>query len=180
MSVPPRIVVVGSSCAGKSTFAQALADARGCPRIELDALYWGPHWQPKPTGEFRRLVDAASGGDTWVADGNYGGVRELLWPRAAAIVWLNYSYPRVLWRALTRTVVRCIRREPLWHGNRETVWRSFFTKESILVWVVTTFHRRRREFDALRASGRFEHLTWIEFRHPRQAAAWLAEARTLR
>ena len=170
-----RVVVVGTSCAGKSTFARALAEASACPRIELDALHWGPNWQPKPAEEFRRLVAEAAGSEVWVADGNYGAVRESLWPRASAIVWLNYSYPRVLWQALARTVKRCITREPLWHGNRESVWRSFFSRQSILVWVSTTYHRRQREFAALRASGRFPHLTWFEFRHPRQAQQWLAQ-----
>lgn len=171
---PFRIVVVGTSCAGKSTFAQVLAGASGCPRIELDALHWGANWQPKPSAEFRRLVAEAASAQAWIADGNYGAVRELLWPRAQTIIWLNYSYPRVLWRALKRTVRRCITREQLWHGNRESVWRSFFTKESILVWVATTHHRRRREFAALRAAGPFRHLSWVEFRHPEQAAQWLA------
>lgn len=32
----PRVVVIGPSCAGKSTFAQHLAEARRCARIELD------------------------------------------------------------------------------------------------------------------------------------------------
>ena len=169
-----RIVVVGTSCAGKSTFAQALAEVSACSRIELDALHWGPNWQPKPAEEFRRLVAEAAGSESWVADGNYGAVRESLWPRASAIVWLNYSYPRVLWQALVRTVTRCVTREPLWHGNRESVWRSFFSRESILVWVATTYHRRQREFAALRISGHFPHLTWYEFRHPRQAQQWLA------
>jgi len=76
-----RIVVVGTSCAGKSTFAQQLASTSGCPRIELDALHWGANWQPKPSEEFRRLVVEAASARAWVADGNYGVVRELLWPR---------------------------------------------------------------------------------------------------
>ncbi len=34
-----RCVVIGTSGAGKSTFAQALSKAAECPWIELDALY---------------------------------------------------------------------------------------------------------------------------------------------
>ena len=171
----PRIVVVGTSCAGKSTFARAVAEASTCMRIELDALYWGPNWQPKSTEEFRRLVSEAAAVDSWVADGNYGVVRESLWSRASTVVWLNYTYRRVLWQALWRTIKRCITREPLWHGNRESVWRSFFSRKSILVWVATTYHRRQRELAELRITERFPHLTWYEFRHPRQAQEWLAQ-----
>ena len=73
-----RVVVIGTSCAGKSTFAQALADISDLPRIELDALHWGANWQPKSSEEFRRLVAEAASAESWVADGNYGVVRELV------------------------------------------------------------------------------------------------------
>lgn len=169
-----RTLVVGTSCAGKSTFARKLATLSGRTCIELDVLYWGPDWQPKPQETFRQLVAEAAAAESWIAEGNYGAVRDLLWPRAETIVWLNYSFARVLWQALGRTIGRCLTRRELWHGNRESVWRSFFTKESILVWVITTYHRRQREFAALRDSGAFPHLCWVEFRHPKEAARWLS------
>ena len=34
------MVVIGSSCVGKTTFARSLALALSFPHIELDALYW--------------------------------------------------------------------------------------------------------------------------------------------
>jgi adenylate kinase family enzyme len=172
MRVPessPRIVVIGSSCAGKTTFARLLAEARGCSRIELDELFWSPGWVPKPASEFLRLVAEAAGSGAWVADGNYAISRGVLWPRATTIVWLNYSLPRVLWRGLRRTVSRCLYGEVLYHGNRESLRRSFLSRESILVWIVTTYYRRRREFAELRASEAFGHLEWLEVRHPREA-----------
>lgn len=173
----PRIVVIGSSCAGKTTFAGALCAARGCARIELDELFWGPDWEPRPPAEFRRRVSEAAGGDRWVAAGNYSLARHLLWPRATTIVWLDFSFPRVLGRALRRTLRRCATREPLFHGNRESWRRSFFSRESILWWVVTTFARRRREFEALQASGEHAHLAWHRVRDPREAQALMRALR---
>lgn len=169
----PRIVVVGSSCAGKTTFAGALAAARGCARIELDELHWDRDWTPKPHAEFLRLVQAAAAGDAWVAAGNYSPARPLLWPRATAVVWLDFSLPRVFWRGLCRTARRGVTRERLFHDNVESLWRGFCTRESILLWILTTFHRRRREFEALQASGEFAHLSWHRVRHPREAQALL-------
>lgn len=169
----PRVVVIGSSCAGKTTFARALARARGCPHIELDELFWSPGWKPRPTPEFRRLVSASASTIDWVADGNYGSARTDLWPRATTVVWLDFGLPRVLWRGLRRTLARCISRQELWHGNRESVARAFFSTDSLLLWIVTTFARRRREFEQLRASGEFGHLTWHKARDPREAGALL-------
>jgi hypothetical protein len=64
---------------------------------------------------------------------------------------------------------RIASREPLFHGNRETLRQSFLSRESILWWIVTTFHRRRREFAQLRSTGRYRHLAWHHARTPAQA-----------
>jgi tRNA uridine 5-carbamoylmethylation protein Kti12 len=39
----PRIVVVGTSCSGKTTFSRRLAQSLGREHVELDALHWGPN-----------------------------------------------------------------------------------------------------------------------------------------
>ena len=173
-SVPERIVVVGSSCAGKTTFARALAGALGYSYVELDHLYWSPGWKPKAGQEFRALVSEAAAAEQWVADGNYTVVRDLLWPRATTIIWLNYGFGTVFWRALRRTFRRAVSREELWHGNRESFRRSMLSRESILLWVITTFRRKRRQLGDLRSSGKFPHLSWIEFRRPGDAASYLS------
>lgn len=170
-SATPRVVVVGTSCAGKSTFARSLGQARACPVIELDELYWGPDWTPKPASEFHRLVADAVAAERWVAAGNYSAVRQALWSRATTVVWLNYSLPRVFSRGLRRTIARNLSGAEIFHGNRESLRRSFLSRESILLWILTTFHRRRRELEALRAANTFGHVQWLEARHPRDAAA---------
>jgi len=47
-----RVVVLGCSGSGKSTLAHALAQKLDAPWVQLDALYWGPNWQPRPQREF--------------------------------------------------------------------------------------------------------------------------------
>ena len=51
-----RVVVIGTSCSGKTTFANHLAKALGQKAIQLDALYWLPEWRPRPEHEFKQLV----------------------------------------------------------------------------------------------------------------------------
>jgi len=166
----PRVVVIGSSCAGKSTFAQQLAAVRGCARIELDEFFWSENWTPRPHSEFLQLVESAAAGTVWVASGNYSQARAVLWARATTIVWLNYSLPLVVWRGIKRTVKRTVLREVLFHGNRESFRRSFLSKESILWWIVSTYHRRQREFEVLRTSAQFSHVQWLETRRPSATA----------
>ena len=169
-----RTVVIGTSCSGKTMFARQLAARLSAPHIELDALHWAPDWQQRSTGEFLALVGQAAAAPAWVADGNYSRARPLLWPRASAIVWLNYPFPIVFARALRRTLVRAATREELWSGNRESLRRAFLSRESILSWVLTTHRRRRHDFRALFDQPPWPHLALIELTHPRAAARFLA------
>ena len=122
-----RVVVIGSSCVGKTTFAQALARVLSSPHIELDALYWQPNWTPRPPEEFRKLVEQELSQGCWVTDGNYSVVRDLVWSRATTVIWLNYGFPLVLWRALTRTARRVLTQEELFSGNRESLRMALFS-----------------------------------------------------
>jgi adenylate kinase family enzyme len=170
---PRRYVVVGISGAGKSTLASALASTCGVPHVELDELFWGPDWTPKPTAQFRRLVAAAVSQPAWVVDGNYSVARDIVWARAATIVWLRFPLWRVLWRVFRRTLRRLRTREALWHGNRESLRRTL-SRESILLWVLTAYWRRDREFAALMRSDAFPDATWIVLRSPAQTRAFIA------
>jgi adenylate kinase family enzyme len=174
-SIGERVIVIGSSCAGKSTFARQLAAKLDSKCIELDELHWGPNWTPKPQEEFARLATEAANDDRWVIEGNYSAVREIIWPRATTIIWLNYNFPTVFYRALKRTIPRAVTHEKLWHGNRESFRLAFFSRNSILLWVLRTFHVRRKEFNELRASSNYPHLKWIEFKRPSDTSTFLSQ-----
>jgi len=169
----PRIVVVGTSCCGKTTFCRRLATALVRPHIQLDALHWGPNWTPNP--DFVTRVNDAVAAEEWVVDGNYTKVRGATWGRATALVWLNFSFPLVLGRALQRTCSRIASREEICGGNRETVLHSFFHWDGIPWWVVRTFHSRRRELRQLLQQPEFAHLQAFDLRYPSEAAALLAQ-----
>ncbi len=170
-----RIAVIGTSCSGKSTLARTLAAVLHVPHIELDALHWLPNWQERPDEEFWALTREAIAAPGWSLDGNYSTVRPLVWGRATAVIWLNYSFPLVMWRAVTRTVRRAVTREELFAGNRESFRQSFLSRDSILWWVVQTYHRRRREYPALFSRPEYAHLRVLEFTSPAQTDAFVAE-----
>jgi adenylate kinase family enzyme len=168
-----RVVVIGTSCVGKTMFARSLARILSFPHVELDALYWQPNWVPRPPDEFRALTTQALAQDCWVTDGNYGAVRDLVLSRATTVIWLNYVFPLVLWRALTRTMRRVLTQEELFSGNRESLRMAFFSRESILWWVITTFYRRRQQYRELFDRRTTPHSTYVEFRNPSEAQNFL-------
>ena len=167
-----RVNVIGTSCAGKSTFARELAALLDAPHVELDALHWHPGWAEAPPDVLRTRVAAAAAGDAWVVDGNYRQVRDLVWPRADTIVWLDYAFALVLWRSLTRTFRRVVRREPCCNGNRESL-KQTFSRDSILLWVIQTYHSRRREFRASLPAIRAEGRRVVVLRSRAEARRWL-------
>jgi adenylate kinase family enzyme len=168
-----RIAVVGTSGAGKSTFARDLAARIAAPHVELDALYWLPNWTGREPGEFRELVDRATAAERWVVDGNYQKVRDLVWQRATDLVWLDYSFPVVFSRALRRTVRRIVSGESVHNGNRETIRGAFFAWDGIPIWVLRTYWRRRRELPALLAEPDYSRLKVTILATPREADMFL-------
>jgi adenylate kinase family enzyme len=173
-SLGRRIVVVGTSGSGKTTMACRLAERLGLLHVELDALHWGPNWTSAPLDLFRQHIVEALSGDAWVVDGNYGKARDLMWGRADNVVWLDYSLAVIMARLLWRTLRRSLTREELWQGNRESLRTSFFSRDSILLWALQTYRRRRSDYPTLLGRPEYAHLAVIHLRSPRAARAWLA------
>ena len=171
-----RVAVIGTSCSGKTTFAKRLAEALNREHIELDAINWLPEWTARPPEEFRKLVEEAIAKDEWILDGNYHRVRELVWSRATTLIWLDYPFRVVLFRALSRTLRRSISKEILFSGNRESLRMAFMSRDSILLWVLKTYHRRRREYSTLLDER--PDLRVVVLRSSEQADRFLAEIRS--
>ncbi|MFN8524182.1 MAG: adenylate kinase [Chloroflexota bacterium] len=171
-----RVVVVGTSSTGKSTLASTLARRLDVSFIELDALHWEPGWQPADREVFRARVQDATVGDRWVVAGNYSAVRDLVWPRATLMIWLDYSLPRILWQLTRRTFARWWNQELLWGTNRERLWDHFLTRESLYWWVLSSYHRRKREYSSLLMADSRGSFKMIRFGSPRETADWLSTA----
>jgi adenylate kinase family enzyme len=163
----PRVVVVGTSGSGKTTFARTLAERLAVPHVELDALHWAPAWTERPDPEFRALVRDAVAAPAWVADGNYQVVRDLVWGRATVLVWLDYAFPLTFWRATTRTFRRALTREVLFSGNVERL--RPLDPEWIPWWVIRTWRGKRRRYPELLRRPEHAHLQVARLRRPREA-----------
>ena len=173
-----RIVVVGVTGSGKTTFAKELATKKGTSFIELDALHWLPDWQHIPDEEFRQRVEVATRGDSWVVDGNYSVARDIIWTRANAIIWLDYSLWTVFWRLYKRTWSRYWNRELLWGTNYETLYKQlkiWSAEDSLFHWLFKTYWRRKRQYPELFNEPEYSHLSVHQFTDPEKAEIWLQE-----
>lgn len=173
-----RVLVTGTSGSGKTTLGRRLAVSLRLPHIELDAINWQPGWrglnaEDKP--EFIRRVAAAIAEPGWVADGNYGDVRRMIWARATHVIWLDYPRWLIMSRVLRRSVLRALDRRELWPGtgNRESIWK-WFDKEHPIRWAWSTADRRRRDYEALVQLPEHSHLNVMRIRRPVEAEAAVA------
>jgi adenylate kinase family enzyme len=173
-----RISVVGNSGSGKTTLAAALAAALAVPHLELDAVFHQAGWQPLPGEQFRAVVRDFVAAEAWVVDGNYGAARDIVWPRADTVVWVDPPRSRVMRQLVWRTLTRMARRTELWNGNRER-WTGLLRvdpQKSIIRWAWTR-HRIVRE-RYLRAQGdpANGHLEFVRLRTRAQIREFSARA----
>jgi adenylate kinase family enzyme len=163
-----RIVVVGASGAGKTTLARRIASLLELPHIELDAINWQSEWRDltrHDPEQFVRRVNAAIEAKAWVVDGNYGPVRDMVWPRATHLVWLDYERPVIMARVISRTLFRLVLHTELWAGNRER-WRHLLRPSHPIRWAWRTWDRRRRETAERLAQRECAHLMVYRLRRP--------------
>jgi adenylate kinase family enzyme len=131
-----RVVVQGNSGSGKTTFAGALANALDIAYLELDGLYQQRDWTPLDIDEFRARVATFADEPRWIVDGNYSHVRDILWPRATTVLIIDLPKRVVITRVIKRTILRILKREELWNGNRES-WRNALSRDpnrNIILW----------------------------------------------
>ncbi len=146
-----RIHITGSSGTGKSTLSQAWAKEAGLDYIELDQLYWKPGWVESERAEFEERLEERLQGERWVVDGSYSWCWPRIWSRAEAVLWLDPPLALAFPRLVRRTARRAFLGEELWGGCRETVRKSFFSHESILLWQLTHWQGRKRKMRAAMA-----------------------------
>lgn len=100
---PRRWLILGTGGAGKSTLSRRLGAALDLPVIHLDRHYWNPGWVPTEPARWREKVDELAMRESWVMDGNYSGTLDIRVPRAEAVVLLDPSPWRCVYRVLKRS-----------------------------------------------------------------------------
>lgn len=169
-SRPSRVLVAGTAGAGKTTLAGAVSAALGIEHVEIDALFHGPGWTPRPS--FVADVARLAAGPAWVTEWQYDAARPLLAERADLVVWLDLPRGTVMRQVVTRTVRRRHRREVLWNGNVEPPLRTILhDPEHIVRWAWAS-HSRNAERVARLVDERPD-LAVVRLRSHREAGTWL-------
>lgn len=166
--------MIGTSGSGKTTFSRQLAEILHIPFIEMDAIFWGPDWSPLEDEDlYSRLAESLEG-DKWVLDGNYTRTTAIKWERVEVVVWLDFCFPRTLSQAISRAVQRLLSNQEIWPGtgNRETL-RKLFSKDSIVLWTITSYRRKRKNIIEMMGDQEYRHIQFHRLCSPAETAKYL-------
>ena len=111
-NIMKRIVVIGCSGSGKSTFSRKLQQVTGNPLHHLDKLYWLPGWELRSDVEQDRIQKELVKEDSWIIDGNYQRSLPIRLERADTVFFFDYPRRLCLYRALKRIVSNRKRTRP--------------------------------------------------------------------
>ena len=164
-----RIAVVGPSGAGKTTFSRRLGELLGVPVVHLDHHHWKPAWAEPAADEWATLQAELLTGETWIADGNYGGTFDLRFALADTVIVLAPP-PLSCVAGVLRRWARHYRQDVQAHGCPEHLDLGF------LRWIWRYPKDSRPRLDAAIERHR-EHLRIVELRSRRATAAFLDDLR---
>ncbi|MGI9013917.1 MAG: adenylate kinase [Phycisphaerales bacterium] len=164
-----RIWIVGPTGSGKTTLADQLGAALALPVIHLDDIHHLPGWQERSRIESCAILRRNLRGQDWVVDGNYSWMRAEHHQSIDWILWLDYGLCVTLPRLLRRTLRRARTGESVCNGNRESLERAFFNRESILWWALSTHSTRRAGLTQELRS----HSGVVRLRSSAETQAWL-------
>ena len=171
-----RLLILGRTGSGKTTLARALAAALEVPHIELDSLYFGPDLSTVPLQVLRERTIVAIAGDKWVTDGNKHAVRDLVWPRADTVVWLDYplavSLGRLARRALWRT--SGLKKQAKTTGSLSSLSSQLVSAAKGVLTALWSHRGQRRRYPKMFLEPVNQHLAVVRLRSPRATSRWWA------
>jgi adenylate kinase family enzyme len=126
-----KIVVVGVSAAGKSTFSRKLTHKIDLPLTHMDSIMWKPGWNYIGDDETVRRLDEISSGPQWIIEGYISKeARTFIFDRADSIIYLDYSPLVSSWRYTKRCLKHRNDPRPELKGSPE----NFSFRTLHLVW----------------------------------------------
>lgn len=98
-----RILIIGSSGAGKSALSKKLGEKTGLKIIHLDKIYWKPNWTEPEKEDWRiALEKIMRENESWIMDGNYSNTLDIRVPFCDAIIFLEMPRSVCVYRVLRR------------------------------------------------------------------------------
>lgn len=165
-----RILVMGSSGSGKSTFARRLSAITGIPVVSIDALFWKPGWVESDRADFRERLAEVTRQPRWIMDGNYASADgEARRDVSDTVIWFDLPRSTCMIGILTRIAKSYGKVRPeMAPGCPEKIDLEFFR----YVW---NYRREQRPKLQLFFEGLRPDQTFVTFTDRAQADRYLSD-----
>ena len=167
-----RIIIIGASGSGKTTLGNRLGDLLHIPVYDLDNYFWLPNWQNKREEFFIKEIEEISKTQEWIIIGNYFKFSSAAWDKADTIIWLDYQFMRCLCQGLKRALKAILYKIPCCAGNYESFGRLFFSRESILIFIIKNYSKYQKRYNDLYTNKDPKKL-YLRLRNPQETEFWL-------
>lgn len=87
----------------------------------------------------------------------------------------DYPFSRTVYQAVKRVFIRSVTKMELWEntGNIETFGKSFFSRDSIIIWTLKTYKRNRIRYTEMSNDPKYRHIEFIRLKSPKMAKAYI-------
>lgn len=99
-----KIMIIGSSGSGKSTFSRKLGEALNISVYHLDVYFWKPGWVETPREEWIEFNKQLVMKQKWIIDGYYGSTMDIRVHAADVIIFFDLSPWITTYRVLKRRI----------------------------------------------------------------------------
>lgn len=177
-SLGKRIVVMGITSSGKSTFARELSSMFDYKHIEYDKLQLQPNYEKRnPDDVSQNLNNLIFHTEAWIYDGwIYEGSETN--HKADTFIWLDYPIWVNYWRVLKRSWTLIGKRQTSWSNDMDiSLWQALRMSIWLILWIRRSKSRTRRGCKHLFTSPVYDDKYKIRLKSPKQAKALLDELR---
>lgn len=169
-----KVIVIGTTGSGKSTFAIQLANKLKCHYIQLDLLFWKPNWEWSSDEDFFQKIRNEIDRDCWILDGNYTRTQSITWTVADTVIWIDLPFWQTFYQCFTRSFKRALSQEELWPntGNRES-FKRMLSKDSILLWLFKTYDIHKQKYENKFNDPLYSHITFHRLKSRKEVNQFL-------
>ena len=66
-------------------------------------------------------------------------------------------------------------KEELWSGNRETIWKHLFTRDSMILWTIMNFSKNRKIYEELINKPEFSYINFLRLYSSKEVETFIAK-----
>lgn len=97
-----KILVIGYSSSGKSTFSKRIGQVYNLPVLHIDKIYFAPNWVERDRKQVEKEIRAFMKNDAWIIDGLYRKYAKERFELADQIFVFDFNRFKCLYGAIVR------------------------------------------------------------------------------